>query len=187
MTKREKTIAIVVGVVAGLFALDQVLLTPQLDRLSAADSKSSDHRQKLADADSVVKRSQAAQRLWRPMAGEHVKPDAPSAESQLRERVLACAKAAELTVPSYQSDKAEKEQGFDRSQITVTATGNMWQVSRFLYELQTTDAPLRVETAQIKSRTDGADDLQIQVKLSTIYQPGGAAKVAMAGPAGGPQ
>ena len=181
MTQREKTIAIVVGAVIGLYALDQVLLSPQLDRLNAAEAKSAGHREKLDDASSVMKKNQAAARVWRPLAGDRVKTDSSSAESQLRDRVLACARAADITVPNYQFDKAEKEQGFDRLQLTVTAVGNMRQVSRFLFELQTTDAPLRVESTQLKSRTDGVDDLQLQVKLSTIYQSAGPAKVAFVG------
>lgn len=181
MTKRERTIAIVVGAAVGLYALDQVLLSPQLDRLSTAEARSTDHVAKLDDADSSKKKDQAAGRVWRSLAGDRVKADSSSAQSQLRERVLACARTARVTVPDYKSDNAEKEQGFERSQFSLTVAGNMEQISRFLFELQTSDAPLRVESAQIKSRTDGADDLQLQVKLTTIYQPTSPAKVASAG------
>jgi hypothetical protein len=57
----------------------------------------------------------------------------------------------------------------------------MQQISRFLYELQYNDAPLRIESAQLKSRVDATNDLTLQVKLSTIYQAPAGQKVAMLG------
>ena len=181
MTKREKTIATIVAATIGLYALYEVLLSPQLDRLNAAEAKAADHREALDDAYRSVKRSQTALRVWNPLAGNRIKTDASAAESQLRESVLACARDASVSVPNYQSDKSERVQGYDRSQLSVTVNGNMRQISRFLFELQNTNAPLRIETVQIKSRVDGADDLQAQIKLSTIYQQPAPAKIAAAG------
>ena len=57
-------------------------------------------------------------------------------------------------------------------QVQAAGTGSMNAVSRFLWRVETAGIPLRVKEMQLGSRKEGADDLTVQLRLSTIYAPG---------------
>jgi Tfp pilus assembly protein PilO len=176
---REKTIAIVLGAVVGLYALDSYLLTPQLDRLSKADASIAEHNQTLSEFDTIKRRRINASKDWRKAAADTVRSDASSAESQLLSRVRDCAQRASLALNSQKTEKAEKEKGYDRVLLKASGTGSMQQISRFLYEVQHASFPVRINDIDITSRKDGTDDLTVSITLATIYQTNAPAKVAL--------
>lgn len=179
MNAREKTIAIVLGAVVGLYALDSYLLTPQLDRLSKADSLIAEHNQTLSDFETVKRRRINASKDWRKAAADTVKSDASSAESQLLTRVREAAGRASLALNSQKTEKAEREKGYDRVLLKASATGSMQQIGRFLYEIQHASFPVRINDIDITSRKDGTDDLTLSITLATLYQSSAPAKVAV--------
>jgi hypothetical protein len=42
-------------------------------------------------------------------------------------------------------------------------------VAKFLWKMQSASFPVKVMEAQLGSRTDGTNDLALQVKISTLY------------------
>jgi hypothetical protein len=46
----------------------------------------------------------------------------------------------------------------------------MYAVSRFLWRVETAKVPIRVKEMQLGSRKEGADDLTLTLRLSTLYQ-----------------
>ncbi|MDB5326315.1 MAG: hypothetical protein JWM57_1884 [Phycisphaerales bacterium] len=181
MNKREKTIAIVLGAVVGLYALDSYLLSPYLDRLTKADDLIAEHNQALSDIETTKRRRINASKDWRKIAADSVKTDASAAESQLLGRVRECAQRASLSLTSQKAEKTEKEKGYDRILLKASGQGTMQEIGRFLYELQTANIPVRVNDLEVSSRKDGVDDLALTITLATLYQTPVAPKVAMAG------
>jgi hypothetical protein len=187
MSKRERMIGLVAGGVLGLLALDQILLSPLLARLDAADLRVNEAQIGLADARKLFQGDLQGRRDWNTMAGESLKLDAPAAESQLLNAVRDWAQAAGLGLTSLKPERNEKEQGYQKLTIRATATGSMRQASRFLQSVQSADIPVRVSDIQIASRKEGTDDLTLNLGLSTIYLPPEPAQGAGggAGTAGG--
>ncbi|MGC4034215.1 MAG: hypothetical protein QM754_21255 [Tepidisphaeraceae bacterium] len=179
MTAREKTIAICVGAAVGLLALDQYLLQPMFDRLSSADALIEQHQTELNDAETLMQTRNRAKRKWNETAKKSIMTDASSAEQQMAVRVSELAERANLKLSTSKAEKGERTRGFDVWGDKRTATGNMQQIGRFLYELQHTDIPIRVTDLNITSRKDATDDLTLSLSLSTIYQGPTPQKVAM--------
>lgn len=181
MNKREKTIAVWVGVAVGLLALDQWLLSPYFERLSRADELIARHESALQDGNTVLQTRLRASRHWREISAGRVMPDASSAESQLLNNVRDCAGRAGLSISSIKSERSEREKGYERIAVKPTAAGTMGQIGRFMYELKMSPTPVRVSDIQITSRKDGLDDLALSLTLATIYQPPAQPKLAMNG------
>lgn len=169
LNHREKIIAIVVGGVVALYVVDQLFLTPMLDRLSRANRTIEDGRLAVNDADALRNNSVRAQRNWTSIAGDTLKRDASTAEQQLLNRIQDWAQSSNLSLTSLKPERNEKEKDFDRVTIRTSGNGSMSQIGRFLYALNESKVPVRVSDLQITSRKDGADDLAVQLGISTIY------------------
>lgn len=170
LSKREKIVAVVAGLVVGALALDQLLITPQFKRLDDANMLIKLHEEDLQKADSTFSSDLAARRRWKEMAGNGFKADASAAEGQLLDRVREAAQGAGLSVQSFKPERSERVGGFYRITLRITATGSTSRVTRFLHAMQTSKIPLKVMDLQISSRKDGTDDLAIQLGIATIFE-----------------
>lgn len=169
LSKRERIIAIVVVAVVTLFIIDQVFLSPLLERLSIANRSIQDGQLALKNADALRQNSVRAQRNWTEIAGDTLKRDASTAEQQLLNRIQDWAQNSNLALTSLKPERNEKEKDFDKVTIRTSANGSMSQIGRFLFALKDSRVPVRVSDLQITSRRDGTDDLTVQLGISTIY------------------
>lgn len=169
LSRREKIIGLVTGIVLGALVLDQLVVSPLLERLDNAVTMIQQHQEDLQKAESTFTSDLAARKRWKQMVGNGFKTDASAAEGQLLDRVRDAAQRSGISVQSFKPERSEKVSGFYRITIRVTATGNTSQAARFLYLLQTSTIPLKVMDLQISSRKDGTDDLAIQMGVATIF------------------
>lgn len=171
LTKREKTIGIVAGVVIGALALDSVILTPLLERKALADTQVTNARRDLNQARALLANDERAQGNWAQMAGTTLLSDAPSAEGQLLNATRRWGESSGLSLTALRPERNEREQGYQKITIRVTATGTMQQSARFLYAVQTAEIPVRVSDMSLTARKEATDDLAVNIGLSTIYLP----------------
>lgn len=171
LSKREKTIGYVTCAVLGALVLDRAVLTPLTDRLGAADDRVLAAQQQLTGAQDLFQNDLRARRAWKEMAGTTLQQNAPAAESQVSNALHAWAQQSGLALTSLKPERSEAENDFQRITIRATATGTMEQVTRFLYAVQTANIPIRISDIQLVSRSEGTDELSLQIGLSTIYLP----------------
>ena len=169
LTKRERTIALVTGILVGVFGYYELFLSPLLDRLSTANRLIADDTAQLKNADNLLDNRKRAEARMSELAKNSIQFEAPAAESKLLNRVLGAAQSTGMLVASIKPERSEQEKGFDRIILRASATGNMSQLSRFIYALDTADMPVRIGDLQIGSRKDGLDDLSVQMSISTIF------------------
>src|SRR5690554_5910387 len=100
MTKREKRIGMIAGIVLGALALDSVLISPLIERRRDANARISLVTQDLARADQLFQNDLRARRRWNEMSGDTLQPNASTAESQILNAARRWAQEAGLTLTS---------------------------------------------------------------------------------------
>lgn len=171
LSTREKWVGVGAVVLLGALMLDQLLLSPLLARLQAADTEIAETQRLQLRAQQVFQNATRARRKWSDIAGKSLTADASSAESQLLNRVRDWSQGADLSLSSLKPERTEKEKDFEKATIRATGNGSMQQIARFLNSVHTADIPVRISDLQITSRKEGTDDLQLQVGISTIFVP----------------
>lgn len=168
LSPRERMIAIGLGIIVGAYVLDAAVIGQLRERLTIANADID--RDRLADkkGQDLMNNQMRAQRLWNQMAGQTLKADLPSAESQLFAKVQGAAQSAGLTL-SIKRGGSDRELDYQRVVYRAATNGNMGQIRRFLESLRTADIPLKVTDVQIESRKDGTDDLSMNAGIATIY------------------
>jgi hypothetical protein len=169
MNKRERYIGIAAAAVVGILVLDQVLVSPLLERWTDADARIELATLDRERADRLVTASKRANRTWNEMIGTHLQRDASEAESQVLNSVREWAQEAGMTLSSLKPERTEKEKDFFKITFRATGGGSMSQVGRFLWRIETAAVPVRVTDVTITSRKAGTDDLNIQLGIATSY------------------
>lgn len=191
LSQREKLIAIVLGGAVGLLVLDRLVYEPLAawnDQI-ATDEKSAHER--LSDADRLFKRDKSLKRLWTQITASGLKSDASEAEYQLQLALLKWMQESGVTMQTWQPERPSEKNGFIQIGFQTSGTGTTAAVSNLLWRLETAGIPVRINDVTITSKTEGTDDLQVQLNLSTLCQPPpdknkpGGTKVASAGVAEG--
>ena len=173
-SKRERFLAIGVAAIVGVFALDRLVVGPLSDQWKDLNQKVEAAEKQKEKALKTFKADKQMKKRWAQLAGATLKTDASDADSPLLHNVREWGQDAGLEMSSVKPERAEKEKGFDRLTYRVTAAGGMRQLSQFLYEIESSNVPVRVTDVTINSRKDGTDDLSLVLGLSTIYHAPGA-------------
>ena len=171
LSKREKLIAIGVGVAAVVFLGDRYVLTPYVDARREVTDNLTATTTKLREANTRLARARRMERDWRDMeAGAGgVKTDQSAAQFQVLEAVGDYAREAGVNLTSR---TPQPENRTDRTQVLrlhAVGTCNMASASRLLWRVETAPIPLKVDELTLGTSKPGMDDLTINLMVSTIW------------------
>ena len=184
LSSRERLIVAVTGLAAVVFVGDRYVVTPYTDARQAVGKDRDLLVAKLNDATRLFSRQRRLEREWKQMLAEGLASNAAEAERQLLV-VRDWAQEAGLT---NLSTTPRREPRNDQTQIVrldASANGSLASVAKLLWRVETARVPLKVDELDLRSRSDGTDDLAVSFKVSTIWvMPG---EPTGKGPAGGGQ
>ena len=168
LSKRERTIAVVMLVAVTVLVLDRYVLTPILDRQAQLDMEHARVESDLARAGSLFERRKHLGPRWRRMvaAGLNAKP--AEAESRVLHAVRDWSQASGLVLASIKPEGTSEAHGLQAMAFRASGTGRMRAVAEFLWRLQTASLPIKVTELQIGARKAGKDDLTLQFRLSSL-------------------
>jgi type II secretory pathway component PulM len=168
LSKREKYIAIGVGIAVGLLVLDQYLLSPFLARDKAITAETDKVQQQLSRATKLMKEQRDLKPVWADMTSGGLKTTREEADSQALNAVREWAQDAGVSIVALGSSRYSEEQKFMVSTFHVTGTGRMQSISKLMWALETAPIPVRVNEIQITPQKEGTDNLQVQLTVSTL-------------------
>jgi len=170
LSKREKTIGLVAGLVLGALALDSVVIRPFLDSMDQLEQDQETLKARLSDAKQTIAASEAARRRWGEFRAGSLQTDASSTENNLLNALRSWSQDSRLTLTSIRPDRTTGNHGLQEKNFQASVQGPMSAVSAFLYRVETSNLPVRIREMQITSRSEGTDDLAVQIRLSTIWE-----------------
>jgi hypothetical protein len=182
LTKRERYVGIATVAVLSILVLDQFSFQPAKDRIDKLDADIARAQQEHLNAQQLFNSSRRANRDWKTIAGDAMTRDTGDPESRVLNSVREWAQDEGMRLPSVIPQPAQVEKGFNKTVFRATGSGNLSQVGRFLYRVQTASMPLRITDLQITSK-DGTDELSVNFGIATISPAPEASRPAGAGAA----
>jgi type II secretory pathway component PulM len=167
LTKRERYIGIATVAVLSILVLDQFILSPAKARIEELDARIELAEVERLKAQQLKNASARASRDWKTIAGDAMTRDTGDPESRVLTSVREWAQEEGMRLPSVIPQPAQVEKGFNKIVFRATGSGNLSQVGRFLYRVQTASMPLRITDLQITSK-DGTDELSVNFGIATI-------------------
>jgi len=169
LSKRERIIAVVAAVAFAALVLDHYALTPLLESGALMEARRAAATAKLQQSITLFRRQKAMSRRWNEMIEGGLMSDPAEAEGQVLHALQGWANEAGLVVTSMKPERAPTSGELPEITVQISGTGPMRAVSRFLYQVQTARFPLRIRDMQLGTRQEGADDLTLQLRVSTLY------------------
>lgn len=170
MSKRERYILIVTLSVVGVLALDYFVYTPLTDARDRLLTQHDKLSRELGEMQKKITASQKADKRWKEYRAAGLSSDPSATESRFLNAIGSWSRDSGLPLLSIRPERTIVNQGVHELSFHATADGSMRAISRFLYRLETSEIPVRIQELQISSRTDGSDDLTMQIRLSTIWE-----------------
>jgi Tfp pilus assembly protein PilO len=169
LSRREQGLALVVLGVLVILLADRYVLTPLLARQELVATQRGQVLAETGHAQGLMRECRQSAPKWNSMLSNGLKQDPAEAEGQLLHALRDWAKEAGFVLASVKPDRPESKEQLKEIQIQATGNGSMESVAKFLWKMQSTPFPLKVLEFQLGSRTDGANDLALQVRISTLY------------------
>lgn len=171
LSHRERSIAITAVAALLLLGLDRYALSPVLEARERIQAETQRLTAEMEEATSLFKRGKLVVRRWRDMTEKGLTEDPAEAESQVLHAVRNWSEETGLALSSVKPERLNQGDGVRQITFRAAGTGTMRAVGRFLWQMETADIPLRIHELQLGSRTEGRDDLSLQLRFSTLYAP----------------
>jgi hypothetical protein len=152
-------------IVGGLLLADRIFSFYLETRESLLNQRDTEEKN-LADAKATLVKQKQLQDLIKRM-GPSLSADASAVEGQMLHLVNDWESKAGATDVSCQRIRTDSQHGFTRLTFQLSATGGMPSVASLLYEVESAPIPLRIESLQLRPRTDKSEDLSIDLTVST--------------------
>ena len=180
LSRRERYIFIGTLVAAGALVLNYLVLVPLQDAQRDLDDQRDRKSAELNKAQSIISLRKAATGRWCEMIAAGMKGRDTDAAGQAVRAIDQWARGAGVSISLLQPDPTLEKTRLPEVPIRVEGAGSMSAVAKLLFSLQTAAIPVKVTELTISARKEGADDLLVHLRVSTVCAPGQAAAAAPA-------
>ncbi len=174
LSNRERLIIAATAVVGAAAVVYLFVVTPITDLRDAADKQVQTLQGEILRNENLLGRKAGVDENWKKMTGMSLKRDPTEAESQILHALDDWAREAGLKIvsvkPERASDREKSKKAIQEISFQAAGTGTMAAVKLFLFRVEKSKIPLRIKELQLSSRKEGADDLTLQLRLSTLYE-----------------
>lgn len=169
LSKRERYIVIAAVVVLAVLVLDRYVLTPFVGKWGRVSNDRARLSQQLDRASGLFERRERLEARWQEMLSTSLKTDPASAESQVLHALREWSQKSGMTLSSVRPDHVAGGGDLPQIRFSVTCTGSMQSAAAFMWDIETADLPLRIDSMQLSTAREGGRQMSLQVEVSTIY------------------
>ena len=175
LSQRERIIVLVTLLVVGALVGDRLVLAPITNGLGELRAERQKSLAQVAKAKNLLQEKQQRERkkacLRRfPQRRGGGKPRRQGAGQVVRRRPAGT--FVRQARPGGRGDKGLKEILF-----VIAGKGSLDAVAWFLYQVETSELPIKVKHLQLGSTSESGDNMSLELRLSTLYR-GGRRKVS---------
>ena len=134
----------------------------------APEARGSNARTQVAKAKNLLAEKQQRERKNKTLRTEDLQSDA-EAESRVAQALVKWSDDARLMLTSVKPDRMAGDKGLKEIVFVVAGKGSLDSVAWFLYQVETSELPLKVKYMQLGSTSESGDNMSMELRLSTLY------------------
>ncbi len=176
MNTREKTLAIVIAVIAFGWAMMSWVIDPALAAFDELGQESEQLEQELSRARAIVDNEQKILRRWAGYRKAGLSRSRDEADAETSRALYAWAEEAGFdprTGINLTNDKpkVDEDKPFAELSYTMNAQGTFAQVYEMLWSIRQSPFPLRLEKCVIDLRNEENEQMQLTLIVTTLFTP----------------
>ena len=181
-TTRERYFMIGVAAAVGLWAGDHFVFTPYRDARLAVAADLEAAREDEAAVVRLRREERRMRRAWSHMRAAGIESPPSELEGRVLHAMRTWAQSAGVAHLSLRPSRVNRDHGFVQVVVHAGGSGSTAAVARLLWSVESaTNVPIRVDELRLTPAKEGADDLQIELTVSTLCTPPAAGQKPDAG------
>ncbi len=166
---REKYFMIAVAAAVGVWALDRYALTPYTDARAALVTERDALQQESDNAQRLRRKERRTRRTWARMRTVGIESAPSEAERRMLHALRAWAQEAGIAHLSLRPSRVNRDHGFLQVLVHAGGSGSTAAVAKLLWAVESaTSLGVRVDEVRLTPAKPGADELQIELTVSTL-------------------
>ncbi len=166
--QRKQRLLLIAGVCVALLAGDRLVLSPLASSWKSRSARIQELKKSISNGNMLLDRRDTLLKRWDAAKTQVLPADGPTAENKVLSAVNGWASSSGLSVNSLLPRWIEDEDVGPRVEVRVSGTGNLDEVSRFLYELETSEMALRLESVELRARDDAGREIALDARFSGL-------------------
>ncbi|HLP76145.1 MAG TPA: hypothetical protein VK327_04440 [Candidatus Paceibacterota bacterium] len=165
---RQKFLLILTAVLVGIFAGDKLVYSPLVRLWQSRQQEIKRLRTQVAEGTAIVRRESVIRERWENMRTNTL-PNNPSlAQEQLLKAFQDWAQESGVSLnaitPQWKSDSED----YKTLVCRVDASGSLWMLSRFVYDIEKGPLGLKLDTVDFGSRDSTGKQLSLGLQISGL-------------------
>jgi hypothetical protein len=169
---REKLYLITAGVVAGLWLLDLLVISPLIDSWHGRSAEIAGLREKIANGLSLVRRDSTIRDRWDTMRANALANNTTAAEGELMSAFGKWVNSGGVTQGSFRPQISEGESNFTTVECRSEISGSPDGVKEFVRAMSKDPLADKVESFELTSKDDNGRQLALGLGLSGLILTG---------------
>src|SRR4030042_2017959 len=155
LSKREQALAIAALIGIGILLAYSLIIKPVQSGLEQTENHKLDLQAQLTKAHNLIERRKMMEQKWKTMLADGLRGDA-EAESRVAKALDKWSTDARLTLTSVKPDRRGGDKGLKEITFSLAGSGRLDAVAWFLYQVETSDLPIKVKDMRLGSGAAGA-------------------------------
>lgn len=165
---RKRWLLVAAAACALLFLGDRFILGPLTASWKTRARRITELKTSIHNGQTLLDRGETLKERWSQAQANALPAEAPAAENALLGYVSAWASSSGVTVSALAPRWIEDETLGPRMEIRVSGSGSLSAISRFLYSVESSPAPLRLEVLELRARDDNGRELSVDARISGL-------------------
>jgi hypothetical protein len=167
LSKRERMIVLVTLISVGALVADQLVRAPIANRLTELKGTRDKAVAEVEHAKLVIQQSALVDQKEAKRSAR-LKSDAAT-ESEVTKAMDKWSQDAGLTLTSVKPDRLAGDKGVKEIVFVVAGKGPLSAVGWFLYQVETSDLPVKVKYMQLGSASEAGESMSLELRVSALY------------------
>lgn len=170
LSKRERFVFITTLACVGLFVANSFFVDPVRKKLGDLASDRKMLLGSLNEAELLIGNHKRMEKKWETMLSNGLRNDM-EAESKVLDALRQWSADAYLSLTSIKPERISSDNKLKEMVFTVVGKGTLESVTRFLWQIETAELPIKIKDMQLgSSSTAGTgDSISLQLHLSALY------------------
>jgi hypothetical protein len=165
---RQQLLLIVTLAMVGFFAADKLVMTPLASAWKSRAQTVATLRRQVAEGASLVRREEAIRSRWDRMRTNAL-PNNPSlAQEQVLKAFESWSQESGVSLNAITPQWKSDSDTYRTLVCRVDASGTLWTLSRFLYDIEKDAMALKVESVDLSARDNTGQQLTLGLQVSGL-------------------
>jgi len=168
-TKNRQQLLIIVAVAAaGLFVADLVVIEPLGKAWSTRSKRIDALRVQVAQGQRLIDRERSLRNHWTDWQQKTLTNNTSTAEQQVFQTIDRLSQEAGVTVAAVTPQWKRDSDDYNTYECRIDATGDLRQLSRFLYDVEREPMALKMDAIELGARDKEGQQLSLGLQISGL-------------------